>query len=170
MNKTDVELRLHPLFAARDWDFRRLCKLGAAFVRDRPVTPYFRPRVLRKRPGVYQIDGYVGVIDQEFERTRIRSAARPAGGHSPCLSLNIANLKPLLGVQDIHEISAEKNLKAFADTVTGLMETMPHDADALAAAFAKNMLLGVPFENYAVTERHDEFEALRRFVSREAVR
>lgn len=167
LQKADIEPRLVALMVEKGWQFKRLCKLCAAFVRDLPVTPYFRPRVVKRWPGTYQIEGYIGVIHQKYESERPKPEIRPPGGHFPCNALNIGDLKPLAEVQYVREMAFEKNLSDFVETVAALLEAMPQDAAALRAAFDRNELLGVPFESFALFERRPEFAALRDFVRRE---
>ena len=124
------------------------------------VTPFFQHSILSRPNGIFLIDGYVGVIDREFEEAWI--APRITTEHNTyCLALNIANIDEIRQVQWIQTGDGDRKLAQFCEAVVSYLERLPHNRALLKKELVEIDLprsLMKPFTNYGQAQKIDRLK------------
>jgi hypothetical protein len=164
MTKITLYTKLKALFEEQKWQLEIISRLPAAFVRSTDVTAFFQPRVLRRSEHLYLIDGYVGVVNREFESDWIRSNLRPRNSNTHCLAMNIANIDPIRAEQYINTMDMETQILAFTTSTTHFLETLPNDAARLLEALERGKLADIPLEKFAIHGRDRKLAELVSYI------
>jgi hypothetical protein len=164
MRKSDIDLVLKAEFKARSWCLERVARLPPAFVQPTTVTAFFQPRVLRRSEALYLIDGYIGVLNREFENHWLQNRPNTPKRNQHCLVLNIANVDVLRANHWIDAIGWETSLAKFLQIALAQLEQLPTDEESLRLALERDVLMGLPLEKFVLPGSEEKISGLKAFV------
>lgn len=154
--------------ALNGWHRKGTKQSQALFVRSSPVTPFFAvSRVRRMSAEYYSIDAAIGIIHNDFEplwAERMRDQSKPAEGHA--VILDLANVSEYRDVQYISTSKLEDDVTRLVVVVSRILAQLPSTEADLRHAFAEQVLLARPINQFASVTNRPKFEALRLFVQR----
>jgi len=142
--RRQLEKRLETALKARGWLFDRVEGLPPAFVRGEVFTPFYRLAVAGRSAGWYSFDGYVGVLDREFEAIWRKTHA---DRNQFPIMMHVANFDGLRGFAAVPN-EFEEVAPQFAAAIDLFLSRLPRDRGEMRTAFEANELVGKALEGW----------------------
>lgn len=170
MKKKDIELAMLHSMKSFHWEFKSVCQLPKAYLREVPITPVYVPDVVRRSETVYLISGYVGLVSQKFEMAYASCSTLvdvvPRSRPRFCLGLDIANFDVLRSLRYIEQGLWDRKVIEFCTILAELLEKFPHDSEALKGIFRQRKLVGVELDKFVPYGQHLKFAAMESFITK----
>lgn len=165
LTHAQITSALEEAMLGRGWSLRSFSRLPKVFAKESVVTPFYGVgRIHRTGDGWYGLDGYIGVVHQEFEEQwAMRDANHLEQPLFPCVLL-IANLRELSRAAYVKAATLAEDMEAFATVLDRHLSKMPHTESDLYAAFVSGSLCGRPIESFSGYSQRPKFAEFRRSV------
>lgn len=122
--------------------------------------------MIGRSSGLYSIDGYIGMMDRNFEEIWQAKNGQVPNGF--CLLLNVANFRDLHSNSYIDPDDTEGSVARFESSLELLFQLAPKDTNEFRNAFMSGGLLGKPTTSFrplaALGGLTDKYEALRSYL------
>jgi hypothetical protein len=164
--KKQIKLWTTAAMESAGWPLLEMHALPPSYAKDVPVTPYFWCTNIDKRPyGNYVVEGCVGVIHQEFEKTWLADPHREPREQSHGILLLLANFRELLPTMFLPgDDPTAQDVAKFCSAVAQILSALPSDEMQLVNALEANKLHRFPFKAFAGYSYRSKFAAFEKFL------
>jgi hypothetical protein len=164
-----IEAKIEQLMSAAmesaGWPLLEMPGLPPAYAKDLPVTPYFWCSDIVRRPyGKYAVEGLIGVIHQEFERTWLPDADSERREPRPGMGVLLGNFRELRPRMFLPEDPNPDDVSMFCNAVAQILRDLPSDEMQLVQAMEANKMRSFSFNAFALYAYRDKFAALVEFL------
>jgi hypothetical protein len=162
-----VRQKFRTLMEGHGFTDQRHPLIGKSFLRASPITPSFHQDIKRIFPKTTSLQGWIGVVDMEYESAWWSSFGDDEAGQdmrrSVATSYYTFNMEEMRRVGSIPDEDTDAVAK-FVDAVVALLDKFPHDVDSLRAAVLAQEIGGIPLLKFRFPLSEEKFDAFCRFA------